>query len=226
MRKKQKIIYSILAILISSVYNFGISQTEAIPYLTVIKDFDGGPLKLLEIEFIVDIIQDTEQGSIVYSETHNSVTNIDGQVELEVGNGEPTFMSFDDIDWTKPNFISISYKPEGFNNFFNNDVIQLLSVPYAIFTLKVTCLEGCPGPPGADGIDGIPGPQGPSGPQGPPGLPGPRGDDGLSGIESLVLTSEVPQNPETGRFYLDDGTNREDGLIGLRVFNGSEWLDF
>lgn len=86
---------------------------------------------------------------------------------------------------------------------------------------------GPPGPPGPMGPIGPPGPAGPTGPQGPTGLPGQTfpGADGPPGKLIQELMSQAPSNPESARIYLDDGTNRDDGEIGFRYWNGTNWID-
>ncbi len=110
--------------------------------------------------------------------------------------------------------------------------------------------EGEPGPPGPQGPPGEPGPPGPPcpvvgqpGPPGPPGakgipgLPGPRGmnappcSPGISNIigpkgESIMIATSVsPAEAIEGTIYLDTGANRTDGILGLRYFTGSNWID-
>lgn len=82
--------------------------------------------------------------------------------------------------------------------------------------------EGPPGPPG-----GPAGPKGPTGPVGPMGVPGQslQGAAGPPGKQFQVLKNIEPLNPETNTLYLDDGTNRADGEIGFRYWNGTNWID-
>ena len=86
---------------------------------------------------------------------------------------------------------------------------------------------GPQGEPGPDqGPAGPPGPPGPQGIAGPPGNcpPGPVGDLGESGITNMEMLAAPPS---TGRLYLDDGSNRQDGSPGFRfrVTVGDPWLD-
>ncbi len=90
-------------------------------------------------------------------------------------------------------------------------------------------IEGPQGPTGPQGFGGGPrGPQGPAGPIGPTGDPGPQGPEGNSGqagLLTLIMSNTPPLDTEDQNVYLDDGTNREDGLPGFRFFNGIEWID-
>ena len=210
---------------------FCLAQTEAIPYQTILTDGDGGALLATDTEITVDILQGSASGSVVYSETHATTTGFSGEVLLEIGNGNPTGVAFDQVDWTQQNYIVLSIKPDGFTSFIPMGSTKLLSVPYAMFALRVTCEEGCPGENGVDGEvgpQGAQGPQGSPGPQGPQGIFGPTGAvgaPGISGAETLTMSGSVPQNPTDGEFYLDDGSNRSDGLPGFRYYDGTQWLN-
>lgn len=208
-----------------------LGQTEAIPYQTILTDGDGGALLAMDTEIQVDILQGSATGPIVYTETHTTTSGFSGEVDLEIGKGTPAGSAFDQVDWSQQNFMELSYKPQGFTTFIPMGKTRLLSVPYAMFALRVTCEEGCPG---EDGIQGAVGPQGPQGPWGPQGEQGPQGfignqgpagEVGRSGVESLGMRSVPPTVPEVGEFYLDDGTNRTDGSPGFRYFDGNQWLN-
>ncbi len=86
--------------------------------------------------------------------------------------------------------------------------------------------QGPDGPPGEPG--GPQGPQGPTGLPGPQGLQGPQGPQGISGrtfASSLEATGNVPTPSASLNIYLDNGTNRADGQIGFRVWDGAQWID-
>lgn len=90
-------------------------------------------------------------------------------------------------------------------------------------------IAGPQGPPGPPGLPGGPqGDPGPKGPTGPPGAPGVciQGPVGASWISQLSLRSSPPNPSFNGEnLYLDDGTNRADGLAGFRYFDGTQWID-
>lgn len=206
------------------------AQTEAMPYQTVLTSPEGDLLKNIAVEVQLDIIQDSPSGAIVYSESHQARSGKNGEITLGLGQGSST-VSMDAVDWTKPNYIKMSYRPEGFPAFVEAQSVQMLSVPYAMFTLKVTCDSGCNGVIGTTGPPGPAGPQGFQGPPGPPGATGAAGSfgadgpQGISGAESLSATNSATANPSVGTFYLDDGFNTDDGLPGFRIWNGSVWLN-
>ena len=204
------------------------SQTASIPFQSILTDSEESVLNNISTELRIDIIENTLNGNVVYSETHNVVSGNNGEIYIDIGTGIAGGIDFEEMDWTKPNYIEISVKPDGFSNFYTSGIKQLLSVPYALFALNVSCDDGCPGQPGLAGAPGPPGPQGASGPQGATGASGatgPTGPPGDSGAEALNMTDTAPSSPATNEFYIDDGTNRGDGLPGFRFFNGTNWID-
>lgn len=89
--------------------------------------------------------------------------------------------------------------------------------------------QGPPGPPGPDGMPGIPSAPPPPPPPpmpGPAGPPGQTGDMGPDGFPKLLMTDVVPGVAVVGNIYLDDGTNTASGNPGIRVYTGTNWIDF
>ncbi len=206
-------------------------QTTTIPYQSILTDKDGSVLNNIATEVIIDILEGSASGPITYSETHNVVSGNNGEIYLNIGDGIAQDQNFSEVDWTRVNYIGLSIKPEGFAVFIPVGTTELLSVPYALFALNITCDDGCPGEKGDRGPDGPPGPSGPEGPAGPAGAfaatgaTGPQGTQGISGLESLTLTDNEPPNPIQNQFYIDDGSNRADGQPGFRFFDGTNWID-
>jgi hypothetical protein len=108
---------------------------QAMNYKAVAKDDWGVALPNKTITLRFTILQGSETGSIVYQETHTTVTNKFGLMDVEIGKGTPVFGSFDMIDWgTGVYYIKIEMDSNGGTNFRLEDPPhQLLSVPYAFF---------------------------------------------------------------------------------------------
>jgi len=83
---------------------------------------------------------------------------------------------------------------------------------------------GDPGPQPLDCCLGVP-PKGEKGDTGPQGPTGPQGLVGLSGLETLRLQNSLPEGPQNGQLYLDDGSNREDNMPGFRYYDVDKWID-
>ena len=79
------------------------------------------------------------------------------------------------------------------------------------------------------GPDGFTGPQGPQGPQGFPGINGVNGIDAGPNILIELMRSTPPTSTSVINrgYYLDDGTNKQNGLPGFRFWNPSlgSWVD-
>ncbi|MFT5437960.1 MAG: hypothetical protein ACI840_002620 [Ulvibacter sp.] len=121
---------------------------EAFKYQAVARDAAGQVLSNQPISFQMSILQGNTSGINVYTETHTTITNDFGLVNLEIGNG--IFMSgnFSDIDWGMNNYyVQIEMDENGGNNFQIMGVSQLLSVPYAIHAKTA---ENVPGDTDAD----------------------------------------------------------------------------
>lgn len=204
------------------------AQTASIPFQSILTDQEEIVLNNLSAEIQLDIVQGALNGPIVYTETHDLVSGNNGEIYLNIGTGNPIAQNFEEVDWSLPNYIEISIRPDGFSNFYTKQKRQLLSVPYALFALNVSCDDGCPGaqgPKGNDGNPGATGATGPAGPTGATGATGPAGPNGVDGLNTLSMTDIEPNNPTIDEFYLDDGTNRVDGQPGFRFFNGTNWMD-
>lgn len=220
-----------LLCLLSFIASIALSQVEAIAYQTVLQDNSGDKLVLLDTEVQILLHEGGENGPIVYSEAHEITTGLNGEASLEIGRGAPESIEFREVDFTKPLFVEIKYRPRIYPNFFSNKGAELLAVPYAMFSLRTRCDQGCPGergPQGEQGAQGPPGnfgPVGAFGPQGPQGPQGPAGSQGIAGMEFLRVTAIIPAAPEANELYLDDGTNRTDGSIGFRQFYNGQWVD-
>ena len=129
---------------------------EKMSFQAVVRDASNMLVINSTIGMRVSVLQGSATGSPVYVETHTPVTNDNGLVSLQIGDGAVVSGSVSGIDWSNgPYFISTETDPSGGTNYSINGTTELLSVPYALHAAN----------------SGI-GPQGPVGPQGPPGLPG------------------------------------------------------
>jgi len=88
---------------------------------------------------------------------------------------------------------------------------------------------GPQGPPGRNG--GPAGPMGERGPKGPNGADGADGATGYAGkefynVDGFNILNTTPINGITeGLLYIDDGSNRQDGKPGFRIYKGTSWID-
>ena len=82
----------------------------------------------------ITILQGGANGTMVYQETHTAVTNANGLMTLQIGDGSITNGDFASIDWADgPYFLKTETDPTGGSNYTIEGTQQLLSVPYALY---------------------------------------------------------------------------------------------
>lgn len=246
---RQLILFSFLLLVSSTVYA---QFPVAFPYQGIAMDENGSAIAEEQIGVQISIIEDNQDGFPVYRETHFLTTNPSGHFNLAVGRGDVEFGSLLSIDWGRHQyFLSISLELSETSGFRLVGYAELLAVPYAFYAHFSGNRSGPEGAFGPAGPFGDPGPAGPAGPAGPSGDPGPtpldccllgptggnkgepgpqgpkgeQGPSGQSGLANLKKMAVVPDNPANGQIYLDDGTNRIDGTVGLRYYDVNQWVD-
>ena len=127
-----KRIYSILvAILLSSTVFAQVP--EKMSYQAVVRNASDQLVTSQGIGMQISILQSTATGTTVYVEIHNTITNVNGLVSLEIGTGTVISGNFATIDWAKgPYFIKTETDPAGGTNYTITGTSQLMSVPYAL----------------------------------------------------------------------------------------------
>jgi hypothetical protein len=126
-------LFIVLIVILPGGNSFG--QTPAtFNYQAIIRDASGAPMASSNVSIQVDILQGTATGTVVYSETHNTTSNVFGLVNLEIGSQNTS--NFATIDWSDgPYFIKISVDGTEMGT------SQLLSVPYALYAKSAESAE-------------------------------------------------------------------------------------
>jgi len=191
-----------------------------------------------EISLLVAIQH--EDGTEVFSEEHKTRTSQAGLFNISVGQGEILNGRLEWIEWGRNQFyLALSIRLSGDADYRAIGSTKILSVPYALHAKYSGNGSGPTGPNGPFGEPGDPGDPapiapdlccgpsvpGPMGPEGPIGPQGPQGPQGYGGLDALMKSDKVPTAPQNGEIYLDDGTNRADGLLGYRYFDIDKWVD-
>jgi hypothetical protein len=196
---------------------FATAQAPAkFSYQSVIRNANNELLSNQNVGISITLLQGSANGIPVFEEVHTVSTNANGLVSLQIGAGDNVFGDLASIDWSAgPYFIKTETDPNGGTNYSIEGTAELLSVPYALFSLN----SATSGPAGADGVgvqstavvgdslfitltngqtvnaglvrgpQGVQGIQGLQGIQGEPGLPGAAGADGQDGVG--ILNTEV-----------------------------------
>lgn len=100
---------------------------------------DGTPLSSVEIGVQIDVVKGTEEGDVVYTETHNVTTNAVGLFQIIIGEGSPAESNdFTTINWGNDNyFVGFGVDLTGTGTYESLGKTRLLSVPYALLAQDV-----------------------------------------------------------------------------------------
>lgn len=105
-------------------------------YQAVVRDTDSKLVQNHNVGMRFTVLQGSSTGTAVYTETHNTVTNVNGLVAAEIGGGATTD-DFSAIDWTNgPYFLKTETDPTGGTAYSITGISQFLSVPYALYALN------------------------------------------------------------------------------------------
>lgn len=104
-------------------------------YQAVVRDLSNNLLANTTLGVQITIRRGAPNGSNVFRETHNPVTNSAGLVSLEIGMGNNVNGDLAAIDWSMgPFFIEQEIDPNGGTNYTITSTTQLLSVPFALYS--------------------------------------------------------------------------------------------
>jgi uncharacterized protein (TIGR02145 family) len=153
----QKIQKTRLALAFLLVANFVMAQApQAMSYQSVIRNSSNVLLANTTVGMKISILQDSANGTPVYTETQTATTNANGLVSLQIGAGTADLMSitipdsvtsigndafttgtFAGINWANgPYFIKTETDPAGGTNYTITGTQEMLSVPYALYAAK------------------------------------------------------------------------------------------
>jgi hypothetical protein len=116
---------------------------EKISYQAVLRDVNNALITTQEVGMKISILQDSPTGALVYAETQNRRTNINGLVSLKIGAGRVVSGNFSTIDWaTRKYFIKTETDPTGETTYTITGTSQLMSVPYALHAKTADSITG------------------------------------------------------------------------------------
>ncbi len=100
---------------------------------------DGTPISNQEIGVEIEVVKGTEEGDIVYTETHVVTTNLAGLFQIVIGEGTPAEANdFSAINWGDDNyFVGFSIDLTNSGAYESLGKTRLLSVPYALLAQDV-----------------------------------------------------------------------------------------
>ncbi len=110
---------------------------QMMSYQAVVRNAAGKLIQNATVGIRISVLQGSETGTVIYSEVHQALSNVNGLVTLEIGNGSPTVGVFSDIAWDQgPFFLKTETDPSGGNSYSVTGTSRLLSVPYSLYALK------------------------------------------------------------------------------------------
>lgn len=111
---------------------------QKMSYQAVVRNATGNLVTSVPVGIRISILQGSSSGTSVYTETHNTATNSNGLVSIEIGAGSIVSGNFSNIDWGNGTyFVKTETDPNGGSNFTISGTSQLLSVPYALYAGNV-----------------------------------------------------------------------------------------
>ncbi len=128
-----------LLIIIALILNISIfAQTpESFKYQAVVRDGSGNVLANQPVGVQISILQGSQTGTNIYSETFTPTTNQYGLINLNIGEGTTSDV-FSDINWINgPYFIKLEVDVTGSTNYADLGTSQLKSVPFALLAKDI-----------------------------------------------------------------------------------------
>jgi hypothetical protein len=117
----------------------GLAQVpDAFNYQAVVRNNAGEILANQNVSFRISILQGSESGTVMYSETHTISTNAFGLVNLKVGEGTLVSGVFSPGGWgLTSHFLKVEMDPAGGGTYTLLGTSELLAVPYAFHAKTV-----------------------------------------------------------------------------------------
>ncbi|MBN2173917.1 MAG: Ig-like domain-containing protein [Bacteroidales bacterium] len=110
---------------------------EAFKYQAVVRNVAGNLIVDQSVSFRTSIRDGTPTGTIIYRETHASVTNQFGLATLTIGEGAVVSGTFSNINWSASSkYLEVECDPLGGSSYVLMGTSKLNSVPYALFSNK------------------------------------------------------------------------------------------
>ena len=126
---------SLLATLFFTLFSASAQAPQKMSYQAVIRNTSNVLVANSNIGMRISILQGSATGNAYFVETHNTTTNSNGLVNLQIGGGTLAGGSFENINWNAGTyFIKTETDPTGGTNYSIVGSNQLLSVPYALST--------------------------------------------------------------------------------------------
>lgn len=91
------------ALVLFMLVSFTTFSQSGINYQGVARDASNDLIISTGITLDVNIYKTSAAGTLVYSEVHNTTTDINGVFSVIIGQGTPIFIAFDSVNWAEDN---------------------------------------------------------------------------------------------------------------------------
>ncbi|MBI9067416.1 MAG: hypothetical protein JEZ09_09000 [Salinivirgaceae bacterium] len=134
----KKLLLMLIVFIGFSINSFA-QERNVFKYQAVIRNSAGEIIANKSISLKINILLRSEDGTLVYSETHAKTTNNFGLVSLSIGNGTVIYGNYDEINWSSSKyFLQLEIDIDGGENYEFMGTSPLLSVPYALHAQTVS----------------------------------------------------------------------------------------
>lgn len=114
---------------------------QSFQYQAVIRDANGDPLLNTPVSFRFTI-ESNDGNQVFYQETHSTVSNALGGINLVVGGGVASQGNFETINWNTGSIRArVEMDPAGGQNFLPFGITTMQSVPYALYAGEAASLD-------------------------------------------------------------------------------------
>ena len=131
--KTMKKLFTLLAI-VTTITIFA-QAPQGFNYQATVRNSSGQLLLNQDVLVKFNILQNSANGTIVYSETHTANTDDLGQINLVVGQGAAPTGTFSTINWGSGSYY-LGIELNSGSGYVAMGTTQLLSVPYALYALN------------------------------------------------------------------------------------------
>jgi len=132
MKKLYIKLFLVLFVLSALLINAFAQAPEGIIYQAEARDDRGKIIANSDLDVKITILEDNENGNIVWEGFHNVRTNEYGMFVLVIGEGTSSYY-FEDIAWVEHlHFLNVGVKKPKKTDYIDMGTTQLLSVPYAL----------------------------------------------------------------------------------------------
>ncbi len=132
--KRTLLILSVILLTVTLIFS---QSPTSFNYQAVVRDVSENIIADQTIGLQIEILQSSETGTSIYTETHSLTTNNFGLINLNIGEGSVQSGTFSTIDWGSDSyFVKVSIDITGGSIYTEIGTSQLLSVPYALYATK------------------------------------------------------------------------------------------